>query len=321
MQTANSWTRAGTTNNFLANGGTELNPVTQVYDLDFRNYDPALGRLNQVDPMADKYSSLSPYHYSFNNPARFNDPSGLEPGGSIAYGTYRPGPQWVAGDQARDIGGGGGGGGNWYKVTTTYLERTGLQDEYGNFIRGETDYRLIFETEYVYGGETQVGVGRLNFADLWANYGSGLSHLHPKTKEELFPNYCAINLSESLIKNGLSPDGTKCWGNCSSNQSHTIRAQELADWLKDNLSGVKNITGKDFMSKISGRTGIVFFQNYYEGEEESMTGDHIDLWNKNQMGTYGSTQTWIRTNIPWLGQMMGMSDLRNSTQILFWEIK
>lgn len=161
----------------------------------------------------------------------------------------------------------------------------------------------------------------LTFADLWANYGSGLSHLHPKTKEELFPNYCAINLSESLIKNGLSPGGTKCWGNCSSNQSHTIRAQELADWLQGNLSGVKNITGKDFMSQISGKTGIVFFQNYYEGEEGSMTGDHIDLWNKNQMGTYGPTQTWIRTNISWLGQLMGMSDLRNSTQILFWEIK
>ncbi len=80
MQTANSWTRdAVTANNFLSNGGTELNPTTQLYDLDFRNYDPALGRMYGVDPMAGKYSSLTPYNYSFNNPISFNDPSGADP--------------------------------------------------------------------------------------------------------------------------------------------------------------------------------------------------------------------------------------------------
>ena len=163
--------------------------------------------------------------------------------------------------------------------------------------------------------------GGLNFATLWANYGSGLSHIDPKTGKELYPNYCAINLSEALIKSGLSPGGTKCYGTCSSNSDHSIRAQELSDWLQGNLSGVQVITGENFMDQIRGKTGIVFFQNYYEGAEGSLTGDHIDLWNQNQMGTYGPTQTWIRTNIPWLGQMMGMSDMSKSTQILFWEIK
>ncbi|MDL5050860.1 RHS repeat-associated core domain-containing protein, partial [Oscillatoria amoena NRMC-F 0135] len=80
LQTANSWTRENTTgNNFLYNGGTELNTTTTVYDLFFRNYDPALGRMNQVDPMAAKYASLTPYNYSFNNPITFNDPSGADP--------------------------------------------------------------------------------------------------------------------------------------------------------------------------------------------------------------------------------------------------
>lgn len=120
----------------------------------------------------------------------------------------------------------------------------------------------------------------------------------------------------------MSPGGTKCWGNCSSKQSHAIRAQELADWLQVNLSGVKVITGENFMDQIKGKTGIVFFQNYYQRSgEKGITGDHIDLWNKNEMGSYGATRTWIRTNVPWLGQMMGMSDLSKSTQILFWEIK
>ncbi len=80
MQTATSWTRENTTgNNFLGNGGTELNTTSQVYDLDYRNYDPILGRMNQTDPLADQFSSLSPYHYSYNNPVGFNDPSGALP--------------------------------------------------------------------------------------------------------------------------------------------------------------------------------------------------------------------------------------------------
>ncbi len=80
MQTASSWTRDNVTgNNFLGNGGTELNTTSQVYDLDYRNYDPILGRMNQTDPLADQFSSLSPYHYSYNNPVGFNDPSGALP--------------------------------------------------------------------------------------------------------------------------------------------------------------------------------------------------------------------------------------------------
>jgi len=77
LQTANSWTRENNTgNNFLYNGGTELNTTTGVMDLFYRNYDPALGRMNQVDPMASKYGSITPYNYSMNTPVVLNDPMG-----------------------------------------------------------------------------------------------------------------------------------------------------------------------------------------------------------------------------------------------------
>jgi len=80
MQTASSWTRENATDNkFLANGGTELNKTTGNYDLEFRNYDPVLARMNQVDPMAAKYASQTPYNYSFNNPVSLNDPNGADP--------------------------------------------------------------------------------------------------------------------------------------------------------------------------------------------------------------------------------------------------
>ncbi|MCC5758114.1 RHS repeat-associated core domain-containing protein, partial [Klebsiella pneumoniae] len=63
LQTAGSWTREGTSNNFLYNSGSELNTTSGWYEMAFRNYDPALGRLTAVDPMATKYASFSGYHY------------------------------------------------------------------------------------------------------------------------------------------------------------------------------------------------------------------------------------------------------------------
>jgi RHS repeat-associated protein len=80
LQTASSWTRENTTgNNFLYNEGTELNPASSLYDLEFRNYDPILGRMHQVDPKVDKYSSLTPYNYAFNDPVALNDPRSADP--------------------------------------------------------------------------------------------------------------------------------------------------------------------------------------------------------------------------------------------------
>ena len=98
LQTANSWTRDNTTaNNFLANGGTELNTTSQLYDLDYRNYDPALARMHQVDPMADKYSSYTPYNYSFNSPVVMNDPSGADPNPGEPDHVTRRGEQIIRG--------------------------------------------------------------------------------------------------------------------------------------------------------------------------------------------------------------------------------
>ena len=56
-----------------------MNKTSNLYDLEFRNYDPLLGRMTGVDPMASKYASLTPYNYSFNNPVTFSDQSGADP--------------------------------------------------------------------------------------------------------------------------------------------------------------------------------------------------------------------------------------------------
>ena len=51
----------------------------------YRNCDEVLGRMNGVDPMSTEYSSLTPYNYSFNNPAEFVDVNGANPWDSGPY--------------------------------------------------------------------------------------------------------------------------------------------------------------------------------------------------------------------------------------------
>ncbi|TRX45317.1 hypothetical protein FNH22_31540 [Fulvivirga sp. M361] len=62
--------------NYLYNG-IELNKETQVYETEFRGYDPALGRFMQIDPLAGTVPGVTGYNFGFNNPMKFKDPLGL----------------------------------------------------------------------------------------------------------------------------------------------------------------------------------------------------------------------------------------------------
>jgi RHS repeat-associated protein len=75
-----------------------------LYDFSARTYDPAIGRFTTVDPLAEKYYSVSPYAYCANNPVNRVDPTGMawkptfdeDQDGNQTYNGY----EWIPEDQS-----------------------------------------------------------------------------------------------------------------------------------------------------------------------------------------------------------------------------
>jgi hypothetical protein len=186
-----------------------------------------------------------------------------------------------------------------------------------------------------------VDLKALTFQELWDNYPTGDPYDNPA-----YDNQCAIRMSVTFHRVGigmksfseklLKPlSGQKSIGRILLDGKPTAtRADELAEWLKlrpfAGLQNGENITGSDWELKVTGRTGIIAFKNYWvrSREEKNPSGGHIDLWNSRRLtissgegllGVIGRGIGVRSAHIP--GTTVGYSDLSKATEILFWEIR
>ena len=108
-----------------------------------------------------------------------------------------------------------------------------------------------------------------------------------------------------------------------------LRAQELADYLKKRpFAGCPKpieVPAANFEKMLDGKTGIIFFKDYwFRSGQTQRTGDHIDLWNENELASLGYLLTQSRLTFAEqfeVSSLVDWSDYHKSTQVLFWEIK
>jgi hypothetical protein len=181
----------------------------------------------------------------------------------------------------------------------------------------------------------KINVPVVTFSELWEAYPSGHPYVDPKTGNPPpgYENQCAIKVSVAIHGAGVAMKSFRGANVTLNGRTAASLAVQLADWLKlQPFCGLpkepEDITGKDWESKIKGRTGIIYFENYWRrpDDKKQPTGDHIDLWNKS--GLTSNPANVVRrfglTSVQWLPGPLSrynFSDLRNSTKILFWEVE
>jgi hypothetical protein len=176
------------------------------------------------------------------------------------------------------------------------------------------------------------------FSRIWENYPSEQPCLDKTGRPPHgWANQCAVRVSVALERSGVSFKSFPPGGRCplgAANNAMIGSAQRLANWLRlrpfPGCPPPLAVGGATWEASLKGRTGIVFFENYWRRRGESAgfgTGDHIDLWNRDTLTP--SLQSFLRFSLglqrvpnlnPFSDEENVMSDLRNSAHVVFWPI-
>lgn len=164
----------------------------------------------------------------------------------------------------------------------------------------------------------------LTFKQLWDAYPSD-DHPCKKNGKLEFESQCAIRMGTALAKCGVDTTllKVKHCGIHPNKDGHVLRAEELAQALKrtkiPGLASYVNLEAAHFKTTLAGKTGIIFFKDYWLRDRDSKgrpTGDHIDLWNESRLTSIFS---WLRIQ---LGIVVPgtWSDLEKAKCVWFWRV-
>jgi hypothetical protein len=130
-----------------------------------------------------------------------------------------------------------------------------------------------------------------------------------------FGNQCAILMGTCLLRSNLLQgyDKTTCWYR--GHQGHTLRAREVAEWMRRNPGrfGTVEIRSNVSWGAFKGRTGFVCFHNFWGVGNQ---GDHIDLWD-------GTGILMREKNPGWEGPALADGSLdyfERSEEVWFWPV-
>jgi hypothetical protein len=154
-------------------------------------------------------------------------------------------------------------------------------------------------------------------------------------------NQCAVKLGVALANAGVSFSAYPRGGRCPTGPADGPMigsAQNLANWLHSHpFSGCASrqmIRNADWQRAVMGRTGIVFFKDYWRRPGETRgtgSGDHIDLWNLRTLTP--SWESFLRfyvgiSRVPNLDprtraedNLNWYSDLGKASEIWFWPVR
>lgn len=197
--------------------------------------------------------------------------------------------------------------------------------------------KTVVRTNSTPGSIKEVHLKAVSFSELWDAYPKSAPCIDLSTGKPAFEDECAIRLGACLAATGITNNsfkGARCWFH-GHPPSHMLRAKEVAEWLGlqpfAGCPSPETVTGRDWEAKVKGRTGILFFGSYWRRtlKEREPSGDHIDLWNGEQLTpsvqttwrfTFGVPRVWNPLSIVGVGPENLYSNLADSKRILFWEI-
>lgn len=180
------------------------------------------------------------------------------------------------------------------------------------------------------------------FDTLWKNYPTETPCVDRSGRPPRgWDNQCAVRMSVALSKSGVSFDSFPDGGRCPTQPAGATMigsAQRLANWLAQKnrfkACGPREIIiSKRWETSVAGRSGIIFFKDYWRRRGETRgtgTGDHVDLWNRDTLTPTLSSFMRFTLGIssfpnlnPFTRRSDNLnlySDLSGSDEIWFWNV-